>query len=49
LVPAAVLDLGLDLGLAGLWGAVTLLMLARLAARGRRFAGGRWVVLGAAA
>jgi putative MATE family efflux protein len=47
-VPAAVLVLVLDLGLAGLWGAVTLLMLSRLAALGRRFAGGRWVVLGVA-
>jgi Na+-driven multidrug efflux pump len=48
-VPAAALALVLDLGLAGLWGAVALLMLARLVALGRRFAGGRWVVLGAPA
>ena len=48
-VPAAALVLVLDLGLAGLWGAVALLMLTRLAALGRRFAGGGWVVLGAPA
>jgi putative MATE family efflux protein len=46
-VPAAVLVLALDLGLAGLWAAVALLMGTRLFALGRRFAGGRWVVLGA--
>jgi putative MATE family efflux protein len=46
-VPAAVLVLVLDLGLAGLWAAVTLLMLTRLVALGRRFAGERWIVLGA--
>lgn len=45
-VPAAGLVLVLDLGLAGLWAAVALLMLARLAALGRRFVGGGWVVLG---
>jgi putative MATE family efflux protein len=48
-VPAAVLVLVLDLGLAGLWAAVTLLMLTRLAALGWRFANGGWVVLGAPA
>jgi Na+-driven multidrug efflux pump len=46
-VPAAGLVLALDLGLAGLWGAVALLMLARLVALGRRFAGDRWIVVGA--
>jgi putative MATE family efflux protein len=46
-VPAAALVLALDLGLAGLWAAVALLMGTRLVALGRRFAGGRWVVLGA--
>jgi Na+-driven multidrug efflux pump len=48
-VPAAGLVLALDLGLAGLWAAVALLMLTRLVALGRRFAGGRWAVLGAPA
>jgi hypothetical protein len=47
-VPAAVAALALDTGLAGLWAAIALLMLARLAALGARFAGGRWVVVGAA-
>ena len=45
-VPAAALVLVLDLGLAGLWAAVALLMLVRLAALARRFVGGGWVVLG---
>ncbi len=48
-VPAAALVLAFDLGLAGLWAAIALLMLTRLAALGRRFAGDRWVVLGAPA
>ena len=46
-VPAAGLVLALDLGLAALWAAIALLMLTRLVALGRRFAGGRWVVVGA--
>jgi hypothetical protein len=39
----------LDLGLAGLWAAVAVLMGVRLLALGQRFAGGRWIVLGAPA
>jgi putative MATE family efflux protein len=46
-VPAAAAVLALDLGLAGLWGAIALLMLTRLAALAGRFARGRWVVVGA--
>jgi putative MATE family efflux protein len=48
-VPAAGVALASDAGLAGLWGAIALLMLARLAALTARFAGGRWVVVGGSA
>jgi putative MATE family efflux protein len=46
-VPTAGLVLALDLGLAGLWAAIALLMVTRLLALGRRFTGERWIVVGA--
>ena len=46
-LPAALLVERLGLGLIALWGALTLLMLARLAGNTLRFAGARWLVLGA--
>ncbi len=47
-VPAALAVLALDLGVVWLWGAIGLLMAARLAALGARFAGPAWQVTGAA-
>jgi putative MATE family efflux protein len=46
-LPAAALVLRLDGSLVALWGALTLLMLARLAGNVRRFAGPAWAVTGA--
>jgi Na+-driven multidrug efflux pump len=46
-LPAALLVLRLDGSLVALWGALTLLMLARLAGNVRRFAGPAWAVTGA--
>jgi putative MATE family efflux protein len=46
-LPAALAVLVFDLGIGWLWGAIGVLMLARLVALGVRFAGDRWVVLGA--
>ncbi len=45
-LPAAWAVSRLGLGLGALWGALTLLMLGRLASNGWRFAGGRWQVEG---
>ena len=46
-VPAAALVLVLDLGIGWLWGAIALLMAARLLPLAVRYAGDRWVVTGA--
>jgi hypothetical protein len=46
-LPAAGAVLWLDGPLVALWGALTLLMLARLAGNVRRFAGSAWQVVGA--
>ena len=46
-LPAAVLVHVVDLGLLALWGALVLLMVARLASNLARFAGDRWLVTGA--
>ena len=48
-VPAAALVLVLDLGIGWLWGAIALLMAARLLPLAVRYAGDRWVVTGASA
>jgi Na+-driven multidrug efflux pump len=45
--PGALLVLGLRAGLLWLWGALSLLMIGRLAGVGVRFAGRRWAVAGA--
>jgi putative MATE family efflux protein len=45
-LPAALAVAAFDLSLPALWGALTLLMAARLAAVTWRFAGGRWAVTG---
>jgi putative MATE family efflux protein len=46
-VPAALAVLALGLGIGWLWAALGLLMVTRAATLGMRFAGDRWVVLGA--
>jgi putative MATE family efflux protein len=46
-LPAALLVRGLDRGLLALWGALTLLMVARAATMGRRYLGDAWLVTGA--
>jgi hypothetical protein len=48
-LPAGTAVLVLNLGIGWLWGAITLLMLTRLAALGWRFAGRAWAVPGAEA
>jgi Na+-driven multidrug efflux pump len=47
-LPAALVVAALDLPLEALWGAIALLMGARLAAVGWRFSGPRWAVTGPA-
>ncbi|HKX72212.1 MAG TPA: MATE family efflux transporter, partial [Acidimicrobiales bacterium] len=46
-VPAAVAVTALDLGIGWLWASLGLLMVTRTVTLGARFAGGRWVVVGA--
>jgi Na+-driven multidrug efflux pump len=46
-VPAAVAVAALDLGIGWLWASLGLLMVTRTVTLGARFAGGRWVVVGA--
>ena len=46
-LPLALLALALDWGIVGVWAALNVLMLARLATMGTRFLGRRWAVLGA--
>src|SRR4051794_21823650 len=46
-LPIALLAYGKDWGVIGVWAALNVLMLARLATMGARFAGRRWVVVGA--
>ena len=48
-IPLLFLGLALDWGLVGIWAALNLLMVARLAPLWRRFLGERWLVLGAPA
>ena len=45
-VPLAVTALALDLGVAGVWAALNVLMLVRLTTCGLRFVGRRWAVVG---
>jgi Na+-driven multidrug efflux pump len=47
-IPPAVAVAALDLGIGWLWACIALLMATRAASLGVRFAGTRWVVLGAA-
>jgi hypothetical protein len=46
-VPAALAVAALDLGIGWLWASLGLLMVTRTVTLGARFAGGRWVVVGA--
>jgi Na+-driven multidrug efflux pump len=46
-VPVVLLAGALDWGVTGVWAALNVLMLARLGTMAARFAGERWVVLGA--
>jgi Na+-driven multidrug efflux pump len=46
-VPPALAVAALDLGIGWLWACIALLMATRALTLGIRFAGGRWVVLGA--
>ncbi len=46
-VPLALAALALDLGVTGVWAALNILMLVRLATCGARFVGRRWAVVGA--
>jgi putative MATE family efflux protein len=48
-LPVALLALVFDWGVVGVWVALNVLMAARLATMARRFAGGRWAVVGASA
>jgi Na+-driven multidrug efflux pump len=48
-VPAVLLAARLDWGLRGVWGALLVLMGARLMTTGARFAGRRWALVGAPA
>jgi putative MATE family efflux protein len=48
-VPVALAALHFGWGIVGVWAGIDVLMLARLATTGARFAGGRWAVVGAQA
>jgi Na+-driven multidrug efflux pump len=47
--PLLLAALVLDWGVVGVWAALNVLMFARLVGLGRRFASGRWAVVGATA